>query len=117
MNGKELEIMLTIKGEGTVAKAATVLGIHRSSITRQVKKVEEKVGTPLFYTTSQGLVPTFGGELYLKTAESMLAEYQVVLQELQSERFCQDRLSPRKTSTEKKKSREKEGTHQVTEEK
>ncbi len=82
MNKKELEIMIAFKECGTITDAAKKIGVSRSNASRTLKKIEEEFKTNLFIPTSNGVIPTFAGEIYLKTAKEILDLYNQMLDNL-----------------------------------
>lgn len=79
MNRKELEAVIACADHGSIAQAAKHLGVNRTSISRKLSKLEQELGVDLFLVTPEGIVPTYGGEIYLRTAREILALYQKTL--------------------------------------
>lgn len=82
MNRKELEAMVACADCGSIAQAAKHLGVDRSSISRKLSKLEGEFGVDLFHTTTEGIVPTYAGEIYVGTAREILAIYEQTVNEL-----------------------------------
>lgn len=57
---------------GSAQKAAERLGVSRSSVTRNIKRLEDELGAPLFITTPDGVVPTYLGDTCLRYAREIL---------------------------------------------
>ena len=51
-----------------ISKAAIRLGITQPTLTQSLQKLEEKLGTVLFFRTKQGVVPTEEGNLFYASA-------------------------------------------------
>lgn len=75
MNEKEFHCMLVIAKAGSIQKAAGILEKNPSSLSRMIRRVEEKLDIILFRRTPSGLIPTPEGEVYLRAAEDILNLY------------------------------------------
>ncbi|MCK5924175.1 MAG: LysR family transcriptional regulator, partial [Methylococcales bacterium] len=60
--------------EGSISSAAARLNISQPAVSRQIKDLEDELGTPLFLRTSTGLALTESGELALEQAKLLLAQ-------------------------------------------
>lgn len=76
MNEKELISMLKIRETGSIRDAALALDKNPSSLSRMVRRIEEELEITMFKRTSQGLVPTPEGEVYLEGAREILELYE-----------------------------------------
>ncbi|MCI8887784.1 MAG: LysR family transcriptional regulator [Hungatella sp.] len=72
MNLKELEYIIKIAEERSFTKAAEKLFITPSALNQQVGRIEKDLGTPLFYRSRSGCIPTEAGEIYIQTAADIL---------------------------------------------
>lgn len=68
---KALDYFLQIVETRNYTKAATILGISQPALTQQIKKIEKKVGAPLFYSSGRKLYLTDVGHLMLQMAHSI----------------------------------------------
>jgi DNA-binding transcriptional LysR family regulator len=59
---------------GSIRLAAERLRITPSAISRQVQKIEDQIGAPLFVRNARGVVLTSAGELYANYARAALVE-------------------------------------------
>jgi DNA-binding transcriptional LysR family regulator len=59
---------------GSIRLAAERLRITASAISRQVQKIEDQIGAPLFVRNARGVVLTSAGELYASYARAALLE-------------------------------------------
>lgn len=75
MTQNELLYILTIAEHGTITRAAQELFISQPSLSESLNKVEQEFGTPLFFRTQEGLLPTAFGLRYLETAKKILDRY------------------------------------------
>jgi len=55
-------------------RAATALGIAQPTLSRSIKQLEQQLGLPLFTRSAQGVEPTDFGLMFLKEAESVVAQ-------------------------------------------
>jgi len=71
LNYHHLRYFRAIANEGTLTGAATRLGVSQSSLSVQLKQLEESLGHPLFDRVSKSLVLTESGRITLDYAESI----------------------------------------------
>ncbi len=71
---EELEIFVTVVNSGNFSKAANVLGVTSSVVSRTVKKLEDKLNTTLFNRTTRKVDVTQEGEWLFINAQSMLSD-------------------------------------------
>jgi DNA-binding transcriptional LysR family regulator len=69
---------------GSVKQAAANLHVVSSAVSRQIAKLEEESGTPLFERRPNGMVPTRAGELLFDYAQRAAMDAQRVRHELRS---------------------------------
>lgn len=55
-------------------RAAVALGIAQPTLSRSIKQLEQQLGLPLFTRSAQGVEPTDFGLMFLKEAESVVAQ-------------------------------------------
>ena len=72
MNTEQLKYFMEFAFYGTAEKTAAQLGVSRSSVSRNIKKLEEELGSKLFTAGIQGIVLTREGDLCLKYARKIL---------------------------------------------
>lgn len=72
MSLSQLEYFVAVAEEGHVGRAALRLHVSQPPLSRQIKRLEEEVGAPLFERTPRGmrLLPT--GERFLVHARKVL---------------------------------------------
>lgn len=68
-----LRALVTIADAGGFTRAGEILGRTQSTISLQLKKLESRVGRPLFIRNAHGLKPTPAGETLLVHARRILA--------------------------------------------
>ena len=71
LNYHHLRYFRAIANEGTLTGAAAMLGVSQSSLSVQLKQLEESLGHPLFDRVSKSLVLTESGRIALDYAESI----------------------------------------------
>lgn len=76
MTGKELLYVKTVADEKSISRAAKKLFIAQPSLSQSIQKIEEHLGTPLFYRNTSGLTLTFAGERYYHMASEILKRYE-----------------------------------------
>jgi DNA-binding transcriptional LysR family regulator len=73
MNLRELEYIVKIGECGNLASAAEALFITSSALSQHLSKVEDDLGTPLFYRSRGNWQPTPAGVEYMNTCRKILA--------------------------------------------
>jgi len=71
-----------IARHGSIREAAEELHIAQSALSRQVQKLEEDFGVPLFERHARGVKLTSAGEIFLRHAQSSLRQFERVRSEL-----------------------------------
>ena len=70
---RQVKSFTAVAREGSLTRAAAVLHYAQSSVTAQIKALEEEVGAPLFDRIGRGLSLTTAGTQFLAYAERLLA--------------------------------------------
>lgn len=65
-----------------ISKAAMRLGITQPTLTQSLKRLEDKIGTPLFYRTKQGVVPTPNAALFYSRAKTLKDDWDNIQSDL-----------------------------------
>ncbi|MDE1995932.1 MAG: LysR family transcriptional regulator, partial [Rhizobiaceae bacterium] len=66
MHASILKYFAEVARSGSIRKASDELHVATSAVSRQIKKLEDELGTPLFERFSDGLRLTAAGEIVLK---------------------------------------------------
>ena len=74
MDLKQLRAFLTVTETGNVTRAAEMLNLVQPAVSRQLRLLEEDIGTPLFERERRGMVLTEAGEVLLGYARRALLE-------------------------------------------
>ncbi|MFF7476970.1 LysR substrate-binding domain-containing protein [Streptomyces sp. NPDC008092] len=74
MEIKQLTAVVTVAETGSVTKAAQLLHLVQSAVTRQIIGLEEELGVALFERTRQGMVPTAAGAALVERSRRVLVE-------------------------------------------
>lgn len=72
MNTRYIDYILAIAKRKNMTKAAEDLYVSQSSLSQFLSKLEQEIGTQLFYRTKRELVPTEAGELYIQACKEIL---------------------------------------------
>lgn len=59
---------------GSFSKAAEVVGVTQSAVTKSVADLERRIGYPLFHRTSKGVIPTEEGRVFLERAFRLITD-------------------------------------------
>ncbi|SFO96823.1 LysR family transcriptional regulator [Salibacterium halotolerans] len=76
MNLQMLEYFLTAAKEKSITKAADILFVSQPALSKQVSKLEETLGFPLFIRTSKGISLTHKGQKLYDDVEPTLRKLQ-----------------------------------------
>ena len=68
----QLRTFLEIANAGSFTSAADKMGYAQSTVTMQIRSLEEELGTPLFDRLGKTVVPTDQGIMLMAYAEKML---------------------------------------------
>jgi len=69
----QLEYFVAVAEEGHVGRAAARLCVTQPPVSRQLKALEDELGTALFERTSKGMVLLPDGVVFLKHARDVLS--------------------------------------------
>lgn len=72
MDIRALNYFLAIAKEGNISSAAELLHMTQPPLSRQLKALEEELGTPLFFREKSGMVLTPKGELLQQYAQNII---------------------------------------------
>ena len=74
MDWDKLKIFYTVAEASSFTKAATILNLSQSSISRQIQSLEHELKCTLFERHARGLSLTENGELLYKTANEVISK-------------------------------------------
>ena len=92
MNYHHLFYFYTIAREGGVAKAARRLSLGQPTLSTQLKRFEEHVGTPLFKRSSRSLQLTETGQMVFEYAKDIFALGQELSEAIKDQNFNTKRV-------------------------
>lgn len=72
MELRQLRYFLAVTREGSVSRAAAILGISQSMLTRHIQILEEELGLPLLYRNGHGVSLTEAGQQFLSRTNDIL---------------------------------------------
>ena len=70
----QIRYFVAVAEEGHVGRAAARLRVAQPPISRQIRALEDEIGTPLFARTSRGMALLPSGEAFLHHARAILSE-------------------------------------------
>lgn len=82
MHASILRYFVSVARSGSIRKASEDLHVATSALSRQIKKLEEELGAPLFDRFSNGLKLTAAGEEVLRHADSTLRSFDLLRSDL-----------------------------------
>jgi LysR family transcriptional regulator for metE and metH len=74
LDTRDLQVVLCMAATGSTAKAAPMLHLTQSAVSRALLLAEEKLGVRLFERGARGLTPTSAGERLISGAGPLLAQ-------------------------------------------
>lgn len=78
LSAREVQYILSIAEKGAFSKAAQACHISQPSLSAQIKKVEERLGLPLFIRTKKGVSLTSFGERVLPHIQEIQKQYNAI---------------------------------------
>lgn len=75
MNDKEIQCAITLARMKNMKQAAEELGMHPSTLSRTIKRIEVSLDIVMFKRTPEGLILTDAGEAYVKAGQDILDLY------------------------------------------
>lgn len=82
MNNVNLRYFASVARHGSMREAAEELHVAQSALSRQIQKLEQELGVPLFQRHARGVELTSAGEIFLRHARSSLRQDERVRSEL-----------------------------------
>ncbi len=82
MHASILRYFAEVARSGSIRKASEELNVATSALSRQIKKLEDELGTPLFERFSDGLRLTHAGEIVLRHATDTLRHFDLMRSEI-----------------------------------
>jgi DNA-binding transcriptional LysR family regulator len=84
LNTQRLRILREVAARGTITAAAEALFLTPPAVSHQLATLEREVGVPLLQRTARSIRLTDAGELLVRRAETILAECESAIAELES---------------------------------
>lgn len=84
MDVKYLNYVLAIAGRRNMTKAAEDLFVSQSSLSQYISRLEQELGTPLFFRNKSDLSLTPAGELYVEAARKVIKIQKELYQNIDS---------------------------------
>jgi DNA-binding transcriptional LysR family regulator len=81
---RNLRYVIAAAEHGAFFRAALALGVEQSTMTRNIKRLEERLGVKLFKRSHAGITPTSAGTEFVRTARQLLAKAEQLAQAMRS---------------------------------
>lgn len=72
MNTKYLRYAVELSKLNSLQKVADQFGVNRSSVSRNIKRLEDELGVPLFMKLDNKIVPTYAGDILLRFSRDII---------------------------------------------
>lgn len=82
MHASILKYFAEVARSGSIRKASEELHVATSAVSRQIRKLEDELGTPLFERFSDGLRLTAAGKVVLRHARETMQQYEIMKSDL-----------------------------------
>lgn len=82
MNTQTLDYIIAIAEEKSISRAADRLLVSQPAVSRQLKRVEDRLGTKLFLRERNEMILTDAGKIYVNGARSVQSIYEHALEEI-----------------------------------
>jgi DNA-binding transcriptional LysR family regulator len=82
MHASILKYFAEVARSGSIRKASEELHVATSALSRQIRKLEDELGTPLFERFSDGLRLTAAGKVVLRHAKETIQQYEIMKSDL-----------------------------------
>lgn len=86
MSLAQIRYFVAVAEEGHVGRAARTLRVAQPALSRQIRHLENELGTRLFIRTPRGMKLSEPGAVFLAHAQSILAEIEAAARETRAAR-------------------------------
>lgn len=83
LNTQQLESFVQVAESLNFARAAEILNVTQSAVSRQIQGLEEELNTKLFYRTTRTVLLTPEGNIFLEHAKQMLEQLRIAAARMQ----------------------------------
>ena len=86
---RDLELLLVLNEEGNMTRAATRVGISEPALSKQLRKLEQRLRLKLFERGSGGMVTTASGQAFVAHAYDCFHAFHRAVNEAHDSQFCE----------------------------
>jgi len=79
---RQFHTVLTVAEKGSVGKAAEALNVSQPALTKSIRRLEDRLGVPLFYREGRGMRPTIYAEVLNAHAQGITVGINQALEEV-----------------------------------
>jgi DNA-binding transcriptional LysR family regulator len=79
---RQFQSVLTVIEKGSVGKAAEALNVSQPALTKSIRRLEDRLGVPLFYREGRGMRPTIYAEVLRAHAQGITVGIKQALEEV-----------------------------------
>jgi DNA-binding transcriptional LysR family regulator len=98
MSLSQIRYFVAVAEEGNVGRAAQRLHVAQPPLSRQIRALEDEIGTPLFQRTPRGMTLLPSGRVFLDHARSILAAVDRAVEAVREPQGASHPLAPRRDS-------------------
>jgi DNA-binding transcriptional LysR family regulator len=81
---RQFQNVLMVMDKGSLGKAAEALNLSQPALTKGVRRLEERLGVPLFHRKTRGMRPTVYGEVLRAHAQEITVGISHALREIEA---------------------------------
>lgn len=82
----QIEYFVAVAEQGHVGRAARALRVAQPAVSRQIRRLEEELGAPLFVRTPRGMRLSRAGEVFLRHARVILGGVRAAAEDVRRSR-------------------------------
>lgn len=77
---RQLQYAIAVAETGSFSKAADICAAEQSTVSQQIKSLEDRLGKALFDRSKQPITPTSEGELVVEQAKAIIDKVEELIQ-------------------------------------
>lgn len=82
IGSRDLALLVAVADHGSIRRAAEALGMTQPGLSKNIRLMEEKLGTTLFERATSGAIPTAAGQMLLTRGRQVLLDLEAIQRDL-----------------------------------